>query len=219
MATAHRRQRLDGERRAELILDEALRLFATRHHTTVTMREIAKSCGINAGLIYYYFASKEVLLHKALSYATQKLMAGYAAHQPERLAPMAALSAWLEVNAKEAALLQLFVKVMSDYASAGGHDEEIDRAIRDFYSYEHDVIEGLLRRGIADGAFRTLDATTTARFISLHLDGIFHAAASRRDGQLIGDIAELDRFLRSYLAPPAGAPKTSARRAVAKPKR
>ena len=46
------RQRLKPERRAEMILEEALGLFAQRHFSIVTVRDIALQCGINVGLIY-----------------------------------------------------------------------------------------------------------------------------------------------------------------------
>jgi len=44
------------------ILDAAAILFGDQGYTATTLRQIAKSARIDAGSIYYYFASKEEIL-------------------------------------------------------------------------------------------------------------------------------------------------------------
>src|SRR2546427_12891171 len=50
------------EDRREQILDAAMRVFAQKGFTRATNKDIAREAGITAGLIYYYFDSKEGLL-------------------------------------------------------------------------------------------------------------------------------------------------------------
>jgi AcrR family transcriptional regulator len=71
---AHRRgaRRLEGllrvaanksERTRTAILDAALRLFRERGYEATTMRAVATEAGVSVGNAYYYFDSKEQLIH------------------------------------------------------------------------------------------------------------------------------------------------------------
>jgi AcrR family transcriptional regulator len=55
-----------GEDRREQIIDAAMRVFAQKGFTRATNRDVAREAGITAGLIYYYFESKEALLKTLL---------------------------------------------------------------------------------------------------------------------------------------------------------
>lgn len=50
------------EDRREQIIDAAMRVFAEKGFGKATNKDIAREAGITAGLIYYYFESKEALL-------------------------------------------------------------------------------------------------------------------------------------------------------------
>jgi AcrR family transcriptional regulator len=54
------------EDRREQIIDAAMRVFAQKGFTKATNKDIARAAGITAGLIYYYFESKEALLNAIL---------------------------------------------------------------------------------------------------------------------------------------------------------
>jgi len=55
-----------GEDRREQIIDAAMRVFAQKGFSRATNRDVAREAGITAGLIYYYFESKEALLKTLL---------------------------------------------------------------------------------------------------------------------------------------------------------
>lgn len=50
----------------DLILESAARLFRRQGYTATTLRQIAAVARIEAGSIYYYFDSKEAILHEVL---------------------------------------------------------------------------------------------------------------------------------------------------------
>ena len=52
-----------GERTRALILETALDLFMERGYEQTTMRGIAREAGLSLGSAYYYFKSKEHLIH------------------------------------------------------------------------------------------------------------------------------------------------------------
>ncbi|MFK8252729.1 TetR/AcrR family transcriptional regulator [Ancylobacter terrae] len=201
------RQRLKPERRAELILEEALGLFAQRHFSIVTVRDIALRCGINVGLIYHYFDNKEHLVRASLEHAIAQMMAGYDALRADPDDPLGAIGPWLDMHATIAPTIARMVKVMADYAASGTRDDAVDRAIAGFYAQERRLLEETLAEGMAAGRFRTIDAPRLARLVGLHLDGIFHASASRGDDRIKEDIAELRAFLAHYLGIEAAAPQ------------
>jgi AcrR family transcriptional regulator len=185
------RKRLDPAIRSELILDMALKLFAEQHYAMVSVRDIAVACDINAGLIYYYFESKDQLLRRVLGHAIGELQAGYDIGRRHELDPAQELSAWLNMHVPIAPMITRMVKIMSDYAASRIRDAVTDKMITDFYAREQIFLEDCLQRGIARKVFRPVDVPKTARAISLQLDGIFYASTSRGDERIAQDVHNL----------------------------
>lgn len=185
------RRRLAPEVRSEHILIEALRLFAERHYNAVSMRDIAEACGINVGLIYYYYENKDELLRRVLGHAVAELHTGYDIGQRQHLNPAQELTAWLKMHIPIAPMLIRMTKIMADYAASGIRDEKTDQLILAFYAREQNFLEDCLTRGIAQKLFRPVDVVRTARNFSLQLDGIFYASQARGDDHVARDIASL----------------------------
>ncbi|MFG1462801.1 TetR/AcrR family transcriptional regulator [Xanthobacter sp. DSM 24535] len=194
------RQRLDPAKRSELILDAALQLFGTSHYSIVTVRDIALACGINVGLIYHYFENKDHLFRRVLAHALNQIMVGYEERRGVRENdPLSDIGAWLDIQITIAPTVTRMVKIMADYAALNARDAEVDQLIANFYRDERVLVEETLARGIAAGMYRPVDAAKMARLIGLHLDGIFHASASRGDDRIADDIEELREFLLHFL--------------------
>ncbi len=58
-----RRRGSKGEQTRHAIAEAALRLFREQGYEATTMRAIAKEAGVATGNAYYYFGSKEELIH------------------------------------------------------------------------------------------------------------------------------------------------------------
>lgn len=193
------RRRLDPAERRALILEEALSLFAGRHYSSVTVRDVALACGINVALIYHYFESKDDLVRCALAHAIEQLVEGYEARRASTDDPHDAIRAWLDTHIAIAPTLSRMVKLMSDYASSDIRDAELDALVAGFYRREKALLEGALARGVASGRFGPVDVPRTARRIGLMLDGIFYASASRGDDRIVEDIRDLADFIGAML--------------------
>ena len=59
-----RRRGSKGEQTRRAIAEAALRLFREQGYEATTMRTIAKEAGVATGNAYYYFGSKEELIHE-----------------------------------------------------------------------------------------------------------------------------------------------------------
>jgi hypothetical protein len=59
-----RRRGSKGEQTRRAIAEAALRLFREQGYEATTMRAIAKEAGVATGNAYYYFGSKEELIHE-----------------------------------------------------------------------------------------------------------------------------------------------------------
>ena len=185
----HPRKRLSPEVRAEHILNVALKLFAERHFSMVSMRDIAEACEINVGLIYYYYESKDELLRRTLSHAITELQSGFDTGENQN--PAEELLAYLRRHVPLAPMLIHMVKIMADYAASNIRDANTDRMIVDFYALEQNFLETCLQQGIEQGVFRRVDVAQTARAFSLQLDGIFYASQARGDERIAQDIEHL----------------------------
>ncbi|MFC7053291.1 TetR/AcrR family transcriptional regulator [Hansschlegelia quercus] len=192
------RRRLAPAERTELILDGALKLFAERHYSTVTVRDLGLACGVNPALIYYYFESKEHLFAQALGHAIGQLNAGYAEASSGGDA-RSQIMAWLDMHASIAPTLVRMTKLMSDYAPSRRSEDAAAALIAQFYAREQALLEDCIGRGIAAGQFRAVDVTKTARAISLHLDGIFFASTARGDDRIAADIEDLRGLVAELL--------------------
>lgn len=195
------RQRLHPSRRMELILDATLGLVGTSHFSVVTMRDIALACDVNVALLYHYFSSKDHLIRLVLARALSQITDDYEARRSDHVQDfLADIGAWFSTHAAMApSMMSRMVKLMSDQAALPVRDPELDALVMGFYKFERDLIIRTLDIGIAAGRYRTVDSEKLARFVGLHLDGIFHGAESRGEIRIADDIADLRDLLEKQL--------------------
>lgn len=60
---------------AARILDEAIRLFASRGYAATSVREVVEACGCTKPALYYHFANKIGLYQAAIAAAVQRMQA------------------------------------------------------------------------------------------------------------------------------------------------
>ncbi len=149
----------------------ALELFAEQNYSTVTIKDIARQTGINTGLIYYYFKSKEDLFLNAVESTAEAAFQKFEAVRAEAPTPEAIISVWIEIHMLHFVLLRKLAKVSLDYASTATRTPRIDRAIRRFYDKESIVLGEAIRIGSKAGTFRAVDEKRMSVVISTFLDG------------------------------------------------
>lgn len=157
---------------ADALREISLDLFASQNYSTVTVKDISNSTGVNASLIYYYFGSKEALFLSAVNAAVERAFEQFDTVVRHSDSPEEVISAWIEVHIVQFIMLQKLAKISLDYACTSSRKPHIDKAIRKFYDKESVVLARAVRQGIARGVFREVDPMETATFISTFLDGV-----------------------------------------------
>jgi AcrR family transcriptional regulator len=100
-----RRRGSKGEQTRRAIAEAALRLFREQGYEATTMRAIAKEAGVATGNAYYYFGSKEELIH-----------AYYARNHAEHAAACrAVLGAETRLDRRIAGVLRALIEVQEPY--------------------------------------------------------------------------------------------------------
>lgn len=161
--SARWRRRKD-DRPAE-IANAALECFAERGFAACSLDMIAARAGVTKGTVYLYFSSKEELFKAVVRQALVTRIAAFeesAGSDQSATAQLEALiAAWPELIA--APHLGMIPKLM--IAEAGNFPELVRFYLDEVIGRARRLVVGILRRGIARGEFRRVDAN--AAFFSV----------------------------------------------------
>ena len=136
------------------ILNVALQEFSRRGLSGARIDAIAAESGINKGMIYYYFGSKEDLYVAALEESYRRFRQIESDFHLDSLAPVAALRALVGASFDFHAAHPEFIRmVMSENINHGEYIRKIPE-LRAINRSAITVLESLCRRGIDEGVFR-----------------------------------------------------------------
>jgi AcrR family transcriptional regulator len=157
------RARRKEARPAEL-LAAALDAFRARGFAATRMEDIAARAGVSKGTIYLYYPSKQAIFEALVREAllpnlarVEAAMAASAASAPDKLRQVIATVAQLTRDGRLLAIPKLVLTEAGNFPELARfyRQEVVARALR--------LIAGILDQGMAEGAFRRLDADATAR--------------------------------------------------------
>ena len=166
--TPHRRRR--KEARPQELLDAALALFVEKGFAATRTDEVAERAGVSKGTLYLYYPSKEELLKAVISH-----------YLSSRIAEGALIAARFDGSAS--ALLR---SVLIDWwgqlydSPAAGVFKLVITEVRNFpdiaqfYADQvvepaHQLLGGILRRGVAAAEFRAVDVDSAVHSLILPL--------------------------------------------------
>jgi AcrR family transcriptional regulator len=138
-----------------IILDAAVRVFATKGYHTCRVGDIAEEAGIAHGLLYHYFASKEEVLQTVFRENWAELLEAFGRIESSDEPPLAQLGAIAKVLLRAWRDRPDVVRVMvREVARSPQLQMQVDEIRSGFQ-----VIQRVIERGQADGSFRPeLDA-------------------------------------------------------------
>ena len=133
-----------------MILDAAVRVFATKGYHTSRVGDIAEEAGIAHGLLYHYFKSKEEVLQTVFRENWSQLLEALTRIEASDEPPLDQLGAIAKVLLRswrdQPDLVRVMVREVARSLQLHGQVDEI-RAV-------FVVIQRVIERGQADGSFR-----------------------------------------------------------------
>lgn len=151
-----------NDRRSRIVL-AASQMFAARRYADVQMDDVAKAASVAKPTIYRYFKSKEELFLEALD-GTMSELAGAVTRIAAESGP-----AHLALRRMIDAALHSFVRCGATIRSPDGSDADLGERgralLRERGRQVREEVAAVLQRGVADGAFRSLDAEVVSRVV------------------------------------------------------
>lgn len=152
------------EARPREILEAALQLFLARGYSATRLEDVAALAGITKGTLYLYFENKGQLFLSVIERNTQCQVGGAQAIVREHRGSMESLirtllmSWWDSVLSKTTGgLLKIVITESAKFPAIAGF--YLDSVIEPLQAVLADVV----RRGVASGEFRAVDADAVSR--------------------------------------------------------
>ena len=188
------------------ILSAAGALFGERGYASTSLRAIANAVGMTPPALYWYFTSKQAILHALLHSALFDFLD---AVEAEVVGPAPQDKLRQFVRAHVLTTLEqprlLPYEALFGYRQMARFLSEEERAELVAGQRRHlDLVRGTLREGIACGCFRELDVTSTAFAIMSMCDYV--NSWWRRDGRTAAEqlADEYEDLVMRMVAPDAG---------------
>lgn len=147
----------------------ALRLFARHGYAAVSMRQIAREVGVQAGALYNYTPDKQSLLFGLMDDHLQGLLAARAA-QPRPDDPMTRLEAFTRFHISYH--LERSDEVFIAYMELRNLTPENHATVTELRGRYEDELERILRDGVDAGAFRVPDPKIATLAVIAMLNGV-----------------------------------------------
>ena len=149
----------------ERVVQAALAMFLRRGYVGTSMKELAKSLGVSAPALYWYFPSKEDLYVYVMHSTTEDFVGFVRASLTEsdpalRLAQLVRAHVTWQLQQSDAA--RMFDLTVSSVAQAQGIPaERLGPIVEMETAYLHEV-RSILNAGVETGSLRPIDVKTTA---------------------------------------------------------
>ncbi|SFV26755.1 TetR/AcrR family transcriptional regulator [Hyphomicrobium facile] len=185
----------DADELARIALD----LFAERHYSTVTIKDIGKAANVNSAMIYYHYRDKLALFNAAIDSATSEAFQHFDdnIHNGKHENAASAINAWFDVHVTLYKRLRNVIKISMD--CSGPEFSDARSTIKNFYSHEKKILGDIINDGIDSGIFRKVDVSVVCTMISAFLDGILARSLMLKDFDMLKTVEEFKRTLWLHL--------------------
>lgn len=164
------REEIRAERRAQ-ILEAALRVFADKGFNEATMDDIVAQAGLSKGALYWYFDSKDELIHSI----ADSIFEGQLAHaqdivQQEQTAPEKLLVT-LEIVKGSFEQMKPLMPILMEYWGMIMREERIRESIAGYYREFADFLRPIIQLGVEQGEFHTENVEVAAYALIAIVEG------------------------------------------------
>jgi AcrR family transcriptional regulator len=165
----------------------ALKLFARQGYAAVSMRQIAREVGVQAGALYLYTKDKQSLLFDLMQAHMEELLAAWEA-EPRRTEPMDRLEAFARFHIRFH--LERPDAVFIAYMELRNLEPANFLRVEALRRRYEDTLETILREGRDAGRFHVPDTKLAAMALIAMLTGVntWYREGGRLSRERVGDI-------------------------------
>ncbi len=185
-----------GSETADKVRIAALSLFARYGYAAVSMRQIGREIGLQAGAIYNHFPTKQHLLRGLLVEHMDRLLAAWDSTRDDNLPPREALVAFVRFHIRYH--VRCGEEVFISYMELRNLEEENFHEVEELRQRYEQSLNDILDNGVADGVFTVSDPRVATMAVIAMLTGV--TSWYRPDGRL-----NLDQIEDLYVRMIAGA--------------
>ncbi len=156
-----------GAESRKRILSAAVRVFSQYGYRGASMRLIAKTADVSVGAVYLYFRNKEELYYKLIKNKLDDLDARTGEILRDMEDPEEAMKNFIAMRLEHARKHREHILIQ---AREHGFTFGI-KVKREFFRRQREIVEKIVRKGIASGKFRKCDAEEVSKIIICTLRG------------------------------------------------
>jgi len=198
-ATRQATHESDGEpARLQEVLDAAALIFAAKGYRGTSLNDIGEALGMNKASLYHYVRSKEDLLDRLILRAGQRLRDVSQDPELARLPAVAALERLVREHCRVAFEHRHELGVLVHQRRYLELDELDEVSARE-RAYV-DWLKSVIRRGIAEGAFRPINVSIAAQFVLDTVNGLLRWYRPEGRTTRAGVADEVWRYVRGGLS-------------------
>lgn len=145
----------DPERSRQAILDAATREFANHGFGGARVDRIAASAGANKRMIYHYFGNKEALFRHVLEAAYERIRTHEQTLELDHLDPVAAVRTLVDFTFGYFIENPEFIRLLNNENLYDATHTQSSERIPKMHFTLVSLIDDVLKRGAADGVFRS----------------------------------------------------------------
>jgi TetR/AcrR family transcriptional regulator len=183
--TKSRAQRRDPDRTREAILVAAQREFAAKGLSGGRVDSIARLARANKRMIYHYFGNKDGLYLAALERVYEDLRGTEKTLDLADLAPEAAIRRLIEFTFDYSREHPELISLINNENLHGARHLRRSTKVRELHSPFVELIRDILRRGVAQGVFRS-DLDPVDLYITIAAVGYFYLSNNKTLSTIFG---------------------------------
>ncbi|MFF4694728.1 TetR family transcriptional regulator C-terminal domain-containing protein [Streptomyces chattanoogensis] len=185
------------------IVRETVRLIAEHGFHGVRVADIAAACGTSTAAVHYHFPARDELLEAAVRWCMDEDTERRAAGLAEAADARAELEHLIALQTPRTAQQRRQWLVWLDLWAQAARSTAVGRLHEHYYRQWRTTVADVLRRGIGQGVFRSVDPDSTALRLTALIDGLATQVLATAPDSTSPDTmhAALLAFVESELAP------------------
>jgi TetR/AcrR family fatty acid metabolism transcriptional regulator len=158
--------------RKDQIVRATVECITKNGYSNFSMQDVARTAGVSKGIIHYYFLNKEELMMSVLEKVAGDIEGVLQSDMASIKDARRKLEIFVEVCFDVVRSTREYYQVQMDFWTQINHKEEVRQAIAKHYVKFRETCAAVIREGMQQGVFKTVDPLNYSSFIIAVIDGL-----------------------------------------------